>query len=196
MRAEIFEPLGDSWGRMAPLLLLQLEHYSNLACGRQALVEYALTERRCILYRERRGLSQEADCGAWDPASSHDLGERERGAHRDGQRATERREQAAAGHRQAPGPHACHRRLRHPGGGGALPRVCKWQRDMINNLPNPPPRTLLALPCASLQEAVSGENPKPQSPAAVTAHGSRLIQSLIKWGWTPTSRRNVCVWVW
>lgn len=151
---------------MAPLLLLQLEHYSNSACGRQALADHALTERHCILCRERRGLSQEADCGAWDPTPSHDLGERERGAHRDGQRAAERREQAAAGHRQAPGAHACHRRLRHPGGGGALPRVCKWQRDVINNPPrNPrhePPRSTLHLPAGGRQR----ENAKPQSLAA------------------------------
>lgn len=156
------------------MLLLQLEHYSNLACGQRALMEHALTEWHCILHRERRGLSQEADCGARDPASGHDLGERERGAHRDGQRATKRREQAAAGHRQAAGPHARHRRLRHPGGGGALPRVCKWQRGMINNPHTPPPRSTALPPAGSRQR----ENAKPQSTA--TARGPRWVQSLIK----------------
>lgn len=79
----------------------------------------------CIHFSVRRGLNQEAECCTWDPTSSHDLRKWERGAHRDGQHAAERREQTAPGHRQAPGPHTCHRGLCHPGRSWAVPRVCK-----------------------------------------------------------------------
>jgi len=76
-----------------------------------------------FVFLVRRGLSQEAKCSGRDPTSSHDLRKWERGAHRDGQHAAKRREQTAAGHRKAPGPHTCHRGLRHPGRGRAFPCV-------------------------------------------------------------------------
>lgn len=79
----------------------------------------------CIHFLVRRGLNQEVECRTWDPTSSHDLRKWERGAHRDGQHAAEWREQTAPGHRQAPGPHTCHRRLCHPGGSRAVPCLCK-----------------------------------------------------------------------
>lgn len=85
-----------------------------------------LTGCCCIHFLVRRGLYKEAERCTCDPTSTHDLRKRERGAHGNGQHASERREQTAAGHRQAPGPHSCHRRLRHPGGGRAVPSVCKY----------------------------------------------------------------------
>lgn len=79
----------------------------------------------------RWGYSEEAECSSGDPTSSHDLRKWEWGAHRDGQHATKRREQTTSGHRQAPGPHTCHRRLCHPGRSWAVSRVCKCSISAI-----------------------------------------------------------------
>lgn len=72
-----------------------------------------------------RGSTQEAQCSTRDPTSSHDLRKWEWSTHCDGQHATERGEQTAAGHREAPGPHTCYRGVCHTGGSGAISCVCK-----------------------------------------------------------------------
>lgn len=117
---------------------------------------HILTAQCYIHLSVRRGLNQEAERCTWDPTSSHDLRKWERGAHRDGQHAAEWGEQTAPGYRQAPGPHTCHRRLCHPGGSRAVPRVCKCLISaLLAARHDKQPQSHNTLQCARLQGAVS-----------------------------------------
>lgn len=127
----------------------------------------------CIHLSVRRGLHQEAEYCTWDPTSSHDLRKWEWGAHRDGQRASEWREQTAPGHRQAPGPHTCHRRLCYPGGSWAVSCVCKCPISDLTAVKHDKQPTATTLSSAHACRELSVGKHKPS--VATSSDSSQLL---------------------